>query len=206
MIAHLSGTLLSKEPQQVVIDVNGVGYEVHVPLSTYYEVGELGSSVQLHIRTHIQFQVRDGALLLYGFKSLAEKSAFEYLTSVSGVGPGLALTILSGMKVEELIPAILQSDVARLCLISGVGKRTAERLVVELRDKLARTVPDEPRPQVTGPASLQEDVVSALVNLGYPKALAVKAFQEAAREAPADGGMEPLIKAALQVLSRPKRG
>ena len=202
MIAHLSGTLLSKEPQQVVIDVNGVGYEVHVPLSTFYEVGELGSPVQLRIHTH----VREDTLQLFGFKSLEEKSAFENLTSVSGVGPRLALTILSGMSVQELIPAIRQSNATRLCLIPGVGKKTAERLVVELRDKLARTAPDDPRPQVPGPSSLQEDVVSALVNLGYPKASAVRGFQEAAREAPAEGSMELLIKAALQVLSRPKRG
>ena len=202
MIAHLSGTLLSREPQLVVIDVNGVGYEVHVPLSTFYEVGEVGSSVRLRIHTH----VREDTLQLFGFKSLQEKSAFEHLTSVSGVGPRLALTILSGMSVEELIPAIRQSNSTRLCLIPGVGKKTAERLVVELRDKLARTAPDEPRPQVSGTASLQEDVVSALVNLGYPKALAARAFQEAAREAPAEDGMEVLIKAALQVLSRPKRG
>ena len=203
MIAHLSGTLLSREPQLVVIDVNGVGYEVHVPLSTFYEVGEVGSSVRLRIHTH----VREDTLQLFGFKSLQEKSAFEHLTSVSGVGPRLALTILSGMSVEELIPAIRQSNSTRLCLIPGVGKKTAERLVVELRDKLARTAPDEPRtPQVTGTASLQEDVVSALVNLGYPKALAARAFQEAAREAPAEGSMEVLIKAALQVLARPKRG
>ena len=202
MIAHLSGTLLSKEPQQVVIDVNGVGYEVHVPLSTFYELGELGSSVQLRIHTH----VREDTLQLFGFKTLEEKSAFEHLTSVSGVGPRLALTILSGMSVQELIPAIRQSNATRLCLIPGVGKKTAERLVVELRDKLARTAPDEPRPQVPGPSSLQEDVVSALVNLGYPKATAVRAFQEAAREASAEESMEVLIKAALQVLSRPKRG
>lgn len=202
MIAHLSGTLLSREPQRVVVDVNGVGYEVHVPLSTFYEVGEVGTSVQLRIHTH----VREDTLQLFGFKSLQEKAAFEHLTSVSGVGPKLALTILSGMSVEELIPAIRQSNSTRLCLIPGVGKKTAERLVVELRDKLARTAPDQPTPPVTGPASLQEDVVSALVNLGYPNALAVRAFQEVARETPAEGGMEVLIKAALQVLSRPKRG
>ena len=182
--------------------MNGVGYEVHVPLSTFYEVGEVGTSVQLRIHTH----VREDTLQLFGFKSLQEKAAFEHLTSVSGVGPKLALTILSGMSVEELIPAIRQSNSTRLCLIPGVGKKTAERLVVELRDKLARTAPDQPTPPVTGPASLQEDVVSALVNLGYPNALAVRAFQEVARETPAEGGMEVLIKAALQVLSRPKRG
>ena len=202
MIAHLSGTLLSKEPHQVIIDVNGVGYQVHVPLSTFYEVGEIGSSIRLRIHTH----VREDALLLFGFKSQAEKSAFEHLTSVSGVGPRLALTILSGMDVNELIPAIRQSNSARLCLIPGVGKKTAERLVVELRDKLARIVPDEPRPQVPGPPSLQGDVVSALLNLGYPKSSAERAFERAARDAPAEGSMEELIKAALRVLSRPGRG
>ncbi len=202
MIAHLSGTLLSKEPQQVIIDVNGVGYQVHVPLSTFYEVGEIGASVRLRIHTH----VREDTLQLFGFKSQGEKSAFEHLTSVSGVGPKLALTILSGLSVDELIPAIRQSNSARLCLIPGVGKKTAERLVVELRDKLARIVPDEPRPPAPGPPSLQADVVSALVNLGYPKSSAERAFQRAARDAPAEGSMEELIKAALQVLSRPVRG
>lgn len=197
MIAQLSGTLLSKEPQQVVIDVNGVGYEVHVPLSTFYEVGEVGSSVRLRIYTH----VREDTLQLFGFNSLEEKSAFEHLTSISGVGPKLALTILSGMSVEELIPAIRQGNSARLCLIPGVGKKTAERLVVELRDKLAQTVPDRPRPQAVGVSSLQEDAVSVLVNLGYPKPSAVRAFQEAAGDASAGVGIEVMIKAALQVLS-----
>ena len=197
MIAQLSGTLLSKEPQQVVIDVNGVGYEVHVPLSTFYEVGEVGSSVRLRIYTH----VREDTLQLFGFNSLEEKSTFEHLTSISGVGPKLALTILSGMSVEELIPAIREGNSARLCLIPGVGKKTAERLVVELRDKLAQTVPDRPPPQALGASSLQEDAVSVLVNLGYPKPSAVSAFQEVARDAPSGVGIEVMIKAALQVLS-----
>ncbi len=198
MIAQLSGTLLDKQPHRVIVDVNGVGYEVHVPLSTFYEVGEIGSSIRLRIHTH----VREEALILFGFKSLEEKSAFEHLTSVSGVGPRLAITILSGMSVDELIPAIRQSNLARLCSIPGVGKKTAERLVVELRDKLAKADPGGGRPQAPDMPSHQEDVISALMNLGYPKSSAQRAVQRAAGDAPAEVSFEELLRKSLQVLSR----
>ena len=134
MIAHLSGKLLSKQPNQVIVDVNGVGYEVHVPLSTFYELGEVGSPVQLRIYTH----VREDTIALFGFKSANEKLMFEQVTSISGIGPKLGITILSGMPVDELVAAIRQSNLARLTSIPGIGKKTAERLVVELRDKLAK--------------------------------------------------------------------
>lgn len=199
MIAQLSGTLLDKQPHQVIVDVSGVGYEVHIPLSTFYEVGEIGSSLRLRIHTH----VREDAILLFGFNSLKEKSAFEHLTSVSGVGPRLAITILSGMSVDELIPAIRQSNLARLCSIPGVGKKTAERLVVELRDKLAKADPGGGRdPQPPGLSSHQNDVISALMNLGYPKPSAVRAVERAASDAPAEVSFEELLKKALQVLAR----
>ena len=134
MIAHLSGRLFSKQPNQVIIDVNGVGYEVTVPLSTFYEIGEIGSGVQLLIYTH----VREDTLALFGFKTRKEKQMFEQLTSVSGIGPKLGIGILSGMSVDDLVPAIRQNNLGRLTTIPGIGKKTAERLVVELRDKVGK--------------------------------------------------------------------
>src|SRR5215510_13082117 len=135
MIARLSGKLLSKQPNQVVVDVQGVGYLVNIPLSTFYEIGETGGAVQLLIYTH----VREDTIALFGFQTAKEKHLFEQLTSVSGIGPKLGITILSGMSVDELVPAIRQGNLARLTSIPGVGKKTAERMVVELRDKLSKT-------------------------------------------------------------------
>ena len=200
MIAHLSGKLLSKQPNQVIVDVNGVGYEVHVPLSTFYEVGEIGSPVQLRIYTH----VREDTIALFGFKSAKEKLMFEHLTSISGIGPRLGITILSGMMVDELIPAIRQSNVARLTSIPGIGKKTAERLVVELRDKLARLeVPSITASSPPGAFSQQQDdLISALVNLGYPKPLADRAIQKAISQSGNDQSFEVLLRNSLQQLSR----
>jgi len=197
MIAQLLGKLLNKNPSRVIVDVNGVGYEVNVPLSTFYEVGEVGGSVQLLIHTH----VREDAIILFGFKSLKEKSTFEYLTSVSGVGPKLAITILSGMTVDELIPAIRQSDLARLSSIPGVGKKTAERLVVELRDKLAGFDTSASHSPSLTLSHQQEDVISALTNLGYPKTAAEHAVQKASRDK-TDQMFEELLRKSLQVLAR----
>lgn len=197
MIAQLLGKLLNKNPSRVIVDVNGVGYEVNVPLSTFYKVGEVGGSVQLLIHTH----VREDAILLFGFKSLEEKSTFEYLTSVSGVGPKLAITILSGMTVDELIPAIRQSNLARLSSIPGVGKKTAERLVVELRDKLAGFDTSGSHTQPLTLSHQQEDVISALTNLGYSKSAAERAVQKVSRDTP-DQMFEELLKKSLQVLAR----
>src|SRR2546429_740285 len=178
MIAHLSGKLLSKQPNQVIIDVQGVGYQVNIPLSTFYEVGETGNSIQLLIHTH----VREDTLALFGFKTAKEKQLFEQLTSVSGIGPKLGITILSGMSVDELMPAIRQNNILRLTSIPGVGKKTAERMVVELRDKVSKVEAAAAGTlSPVGTASqLQEDVISALVNLGYPKALAERAIQKSA--------------------------
>src|SRR2546423_13077255 len=133
MIAHLSGTLLSKQATSVILDVGGVGYEVMIPLSTFYELEEVGSKVQLRIYTH----VREDALQLYGFKSTRERELFMRLISVSGIGPKLGITLLSGMSADEMIASIRNNNLARLTLIPGVGRKTAERLVVELRDKVA---------------------------------------------------------------------
>ena len=200
MIAHLSGKLLSKQPNQVIVDVNGVGYEVNVPLSTFYEIGEIGSPVQLRIYTH----VREDTIALFGFKSANEKLMFEQVTSISGIGPKLGITILSGMPVDELVAAIRQSNLARLTSIPGIGKKTAERLVVELRDKLAKvvTVPADEQTASHGVSQPQEDVISALVNLGYPKASAEKAVQTVVSTSKTEPAFEELLRTALRQLSR----
>src|SRR6202049_3912283 len=168
MIGQLRGRLAEKRPNQVLVDVGGVGYVVQVPLSTFAALGELHTEVTLLIHTH----VREDALSLYGFVSSREKHLFELLLSASGVGPSLALKILSGMSVEELVPAIRGSDLERLTEIPGVGRKTAERIVVELKDKLAAVVVETERLAPSSPAGIEADVISALVNLGYEARIA----------------------------------
>ena len=198
MIGQLRGSLADKRPNQVLVDVGGVGYLVHVPLSTYAALGELHTEVTLLIHMH----VREDALALYGFLSSREKHLFEMLLSASGVGPSLALKILSGMSVEELIPAIRTGDLARLTRIPGVGRKTAERMVVELKDRLEAVTIEQERPAAS-PAGTEADVVSALVNLGYEGRAAEKAVEEAKREA-GTANFEKLLRAALQGLSQTK--
>jgi holliday junction DNA helicase RuvA len=193
LIAYLSGKLFTKSPNLVVIDVGGVGYEVAVPLSTFYILGEEGSSVTLRIHTH----VREDALQLFGFGTEQEKRLFLQLTSVSGIGPKLGITILSGMNAEELVPAIRMGNLARLVSIPGVGKKMAERLVVELKDKvsaLSTTGIVEEKPAGIGAG---EDVISALVNLGYARPVAEKAVKAVLTEAPAARFAE-LVRLSLQ--------
>ena len=199
MIGQLRGRLTDKRPNQVLVDVAGVGYLVQVPLSTYAALGELHTEVTLLIHTH----VREDALSLYGFLSSREKHFFEMLLSASGVGPSLALKILSGMSVEELVPAIRGSDLARLTKIPGVGRKTAERIVVELKDKLDAVTIEVERPAASSPAGIEADVVSALVNLGYEVRAAEGAVAEARRENGA-GNFEKLLRGSLQSLSAPK--
>src|SRR6202521_852692 len=199
MIGQLRGRLAEKRPNQVLVDVGGVGYFVQVPLSTYAALGELHTEVTLLIHTH----VREDALALYGFVSAREKHFFEMLLSVSGVGPTLALKILSGMSVEELVPAIRTGDVARLTRIPGVGRKTAERIVVELKDKLEAVALETEKPAPSSPAGIEADVVSALVNLGYDGRAAETAVAEAKHEA-GTGSFEKLLRGALQSLSAPK--
>ncbi|MBZ5700358.1 MAG: Holliday junction branch migration protein RuvA [Acidobacteriia bacterium] len=199
MIGQLRGSLADKRPNQVLVDVGGVGYLVHVPLSTYAALGELHTEVTLLIHMH----VREDALALYGFLSSREKHLFEMLLSASGVGPSLALKILSGMSVEELIPAIRTGDLARLTRIPGVGRKTAERMVVELKDRLEAVSIEQERPAASSPAGTEADVVSALVNLGYEGRVAEKAVEEAKREA-GTANFEKLLRAALQGLSQTK--
>ena len=196
MIGSLRGKLIEKRPSHVLVDVGGVGYQVQVPLSTFAVLGPLHSETTLLIYTH----VREDQLALYGFATAREKHCFELLISTSGVGPSLALKILSGMGIEDLVPAIRKGDVARLVLIPGVGKKTAERIVVELRDKLAAVdVEEAGKPRTR--SQLESDVASALVNLGYDGRLVDRAIEKARGEA--NGNFEDLLRASLQILSNP---
>lgn len=202
MIAHLRGKLLSKKANRVLMDVAGVGYEVFIPVSTFYELGGLGSEVSLHIHTHI----REDTLALYGFQTEREKSLFEKLLAVSGVGPKLAIAILSGLEMEDLIPALRSGDLTTLVHIPGVGRKTAERLVLELREKLDDLLPPGAA-AVSKPAPAGElggvdgDVLSALVNLGYARSNAETAVREVRRENP-NGDFEHALRASLRLLAR----
>jgi holliday junction DNA helicase RuvA len=198
MIAHLRGRLLEKHPNRIIVDVQGVGYEAHVPLSTFYEMAEPGADITLRIHTH----VREDALALYGFATLLELQLFERLIGVSGIGPKLALAVLSGIEPNELIAAVRQGNVARLTAIPGVGKKTAERIGLELKDKLAAFLPAEGTAAAapTAGESLRTDVLSALINLGYHRPLAERAV-DAAVSGNA-GSFEQTLKLALRELAR----
>ena len=199
MIGQLRGRLTDKRPNQVMVDVGGVGYLVAVPLSTYAALGELHAEVTLLIHTH----VREDALALYGFLSAREKHLFELLLGASGVGPTLALKILSGMNVEELVPAIRTGDLARLTKIPGVGRKTAERMVVELKDKLEAVAAEAERPAAASPAGVEADVRSALINLGYDERTAESAVKEAKSQAGV-ASFEKLLRASLNAVSTPQ--
>src|SRR5580700_5170360 len=193
MIGSLRGKLIEKRPNQLLVDVNGVGYQVQIPLSTFASLAALHAETNLLIHTH----VREDQITLYGFVTAREKQCFELLISASGVGPSLALKILSGMSIEELVPAIRKSDIAQLVLIPGVGRKTAERMVVELRDKLAAVdVPEAGKP--TTRSQLEEDVASALVNLGYDEREVEKAIAQT--RATVGNDFETLLRASLQML------
>jgi Holliday junction DNA helicase RuvA len=196
MIAHLRGTLLAKHPNQAIVETHGVGYDVTISVPTFTEMPAVGGEVSLHIHTH----VREDALSLYGFLRLPEKHLFEKLLTVSGIGPKLAITILSGMPADEMVGAIRSGDLARLTRIPGIGKKTAERMVLELRDKLpATTGASETSIAVTTP--VEEDVISALVNLGYQRAAADKALL-AARGGKSPQSFDVLFREALGALSK----
>ena len=206
MIAHLSGRLLSKQATSVIVDVSGVGYEVNIPLSTFYELADTGSNVELRIYTH----VKEDALQLYGFKTALERQLFINFISVSGVGPKMGIALLSNMSTDELITSIKSNNLARLTLIPGVGRKTAERLIVDLREKMTAlsvsVVEQEPGVQPEPAGVSPEDRVrsvalSGLVNLGYQRSAAEKAIDAALRE---DGEMavEAVLKRALRKLAR----
>ena len=200
MIGLLRGRLLEKRPNQVILDVGGVGYLVAVPLSTFAALSDLHTEITLLIYTH----VREDALALYGFLSAREKHLFELLLGASGVGPTLALKILSGMNVEELVPAIRTGDLARLTKIPGVGRKTAERMVVELKDKLD-SVAAETEKHTSSPAGVEADVKSALLNLGYDERTAEAALAKAKREA-GTSNFEKLLRVTLAAISAPRAG
>jgi holliday junction DNA helicase RuvA len=206
MIAHLSGTLLSKHATSVILDVAGVGYEVTIPLSTFYELEDAGSKVQLRIYTH----VREDALQLYGFKSARERELFLRLISVSGVGPKLGITLLSGMNADEIIASIRTNNLARLTLVPGIGRKTAERLVIELRDKVASLSspeleeelgPESGSPAVSSEDSMRSDALSALLNLGYQRSSAEKAVTAAINEG-GDLSVESILRNSLRKLAK----
>jgi holliday junction DNA helicase RuvA len=194
MIAHLRGKLLSKHPNQAIVESCGVGYDVVITVPTFSELSQLGSEVALHIHTH----VRDDAIALYGFLRPEEKSLFEKLITVSGIGPKLAITILSGMPTDEMVGAIRGNDVARLTRIPGIGKKTAERMVLELRDKLPPTGA-EAVTAIPSLSAVEEDVLSALVNLGYQRPAAEKALSGGATK---KGSFETIFREALAALSK----
>jgi Holliday junction DNA helicase RuvA len=194
MIAHLRGKLIAKHPNQAVVDVGGVGYDVTISVPTFSDLGGIGVEVALHVHTH----VREDAIALFGFVHPEEKQLFEKLLSVSGIGPKLAITILSGMAAGEMVAAIKGNDVAKLTKIPGIGKKTAERMVLELRDKLK----DFGMAPAAPPASpMEEDILSALTNLGYHRPLAEKAVATVMR----NGGAKEfdiMFREALGLLSK----
>ena len=196
MIAHLRGKLLVKHPNQVILDVCGVGYDVTISVPTFSDLPGAGNEVALHIHTH----VREDAIALYGFLRTAEKTLFEKLLTVSGIGPKLAITILSGMSADAMVNAIRSGDIVRLTKIPGIGKKTAERMVLELRDKLAATT-TTPEAAVPVLSPAEEDVISALVNLGYQRIAAEKALANInSREK--SGSFDDLFRATLGGLAK----
>jgi len=196
MIAHLRGKLLAKHPNQAIVETAGVGYDVTISVPTFSDLPAIGSDVALYIHTH----VREDALALYGFMRPSEKLLFEKLLTVSGIGPKLAITILSGMAADEMVGAIRGNDVARLTRIPGIGKKTAERMVLELRDKLAAAGSAAP-PTAPVLNATEEDVLSALVNLGYQRAAAEKALAIVAKSGKG-GSFDLMFREALSALSK----
>jgi holliday junction DNA helicase RuvA len=196
MIAHLRGKLLAKHPNQAIVETAGVGYDVTISVPTFSDMPAIGGEVALHIHTH----VREDLIALYGFLRPSEKLLFEKLITVSGIGPKLAITILSGMAADEMVGAIRGNDIARLTRIPGIGKKTAERMVLELRDKLPEAGPAS-SPVVPAMNATEEDVLSALVNLGYQRAPAEKALALAMKSGKAPS-FDAMFRDALSALSK----
>lgn len=199
MIGYLQGQLLRVTPELLLVDVQGVGYEVHIPLSTYYELERRGAGSSERVALFIYTQVREDDISLFGFWTEREKQLFEKLIGVGGIGPRLARVILSGMPPDDLLGALAAGDVGRLSTIPGVGKKTAERMVLELREKMRLLAAELPEKAAAAPAD--QDVVSALVNLGYKSSLAERAVAEVRRERP-DAAFHELLRASLNRLSR----
>jgi len=200
VIGRLSGIVLEKRPDRAVIDASGVGYELHIPLGTYASLPGIGESASLHVHTH----VREDAILLFGFSTAEEKALFERLITVSGIGPKLALVVLSGLPLPELVGAIAAQNVVRLSTIPGVGKKLAERLGVELKDKVSGILSSSSSPAFGVPAALGgflDDAVGALVNLGYRKPQAEAAVKAASGSTTVPPDLPALLSAALRLLS-----
>ncbi|MFN6965085.1 MAG: Holliday junction branch migration protein RuvA [Pyrinomonadaceae bacterium] len=205
MIGSLSGKLLEKYANVVIVDVGGVGYEITVPLSTYYELGDVGSDVSLRIYTH----VREDAIQLFGFKTARERELYLKLISVQGIGAKSGIAFLSGMSADELILAIRTEDLARITSIPGVGKKTAERLVIELRDKIGELSEGAARAVAAGSAASSQlpadavfdDALSALVNLGYQRSMAEKALKQAVQDG-TEVSVQKLLRRGLQLLAK----
>ena len=199
MIAHLRGRILEKQPTRVIVEAGGVGYDVAVPLSTFYGLGEPGAEVPLRDHKH----VREDALALYGFATALELDLFDRLISISGIGPKLALAVLSGIEPPDLVGAIERGDVARLTAIPGVGKKTSERIVLELKDRLPRARATEAAGDATpAGAGVRDDLLSALVNLGYHRPLAEKAVDASLKAIGRDAGFERTLKQALREVAK----
>ncbi len=200
MIAHLRGTLLEKHPNQLIVEAGGVGYDLTVPISTFSAMPDAGTEVRLRVHTH----VREDAIALFGFHSADEKLLFERLISVSGIGPKLAITVLSGVAAADLVSAIRQGQIERLIRIPGVGKKTAERIILELRDKLADVAigaasPSKPLSAEPPMTEVELDVLSALVNLGCNRPNAEAAIKKA-KAAGAAGDFETLFRRSLELV------
>ncbi len=196
MIAHLRGRLLDKHPNQAILEIGGVGYDVTITVPTFSALPGLGSEVALHVHTH----VREDVLALYGFVQPEEKQLFEKLITVSGIGPKLGITILSGMPSEEMVRAIRSNDIARLTRIPGIGKKTAERMVLELRDKLPAESEGDVAP-VPSLTAVEEDVLSALMNLGYQRPMAERALGTATKNGK-EHSFDAMFRGALGALSK----
>ena len=205
MIAYLKGKLLEKEANTVIVDVGGVGYEVMIPLSTFYELGEVGEDIELRIFTH----VREDALQLFGFKTLRERELYLKLISVQGIGAKSGISMLSGMSADEIIVAVRTDNLARLTSIPGVGKKTAERLVIELRDKLNDLTSGATQQQLTSGSggvsvsvdAVYDDALSALTNLGYQRNAAEKALKQAVQDG-TEMSVQKLLRKSLQLLAK----
>lgn len=195
MIGYLKGTLIEKKPSSVLLDVNGVGYLVNIPVSTFYGLPEENTAISLFIYTH----VREDVLALFGFRTMREKHLFERLISVSGVGPKMAIAFLSGMTADELIPAIQRQDVLKLTTIPGVGRKTAERVCLELREQIPALLSEVA--QVEAEKPMKEDLISALTNLGYHRSLAERTVKTVLEKAKPDTGFETLLRNSLQLIS-----
>ena len=207
MIGYLAGTLISKQATSILVDVGGVGYDVAIPLSTFYELGEIGEPVQLRVYTH----VREDALQLFGFKTARERELFLQLISVNGVGPGLAIKLLSGMNADEMIASIRTNNLVRLVAIPGVGRKTAERLVVDLRDKIAALSSPALEEEFAAKAAVEgapttteamrNDAMSALANLGYQRSAVEKAVKNAVDEG-GELSVEVILRRSLRSLAK----